>query len=117
MTALLKSLLGNIDREAWLRFLLALAGLILAFAAAVFSSAASEAGNVAATAVFASAALLLAGLVGALTVPYLARKVVLARVREAMHYKFTREGVAYLVAVLFIAVAALNTSNNLLYIV
>jgi len=117
VTVLLKSLLANLDREAWLRFLLALAGLALAFAAAVFSSAASEAGNVAATAVFASVALFLAGLVGALTVPYLARRVVLARVREAMHYKFTREGVAYLVAVLIIAVAALNTSNNLLYIV
>jgi uncharacterized protein (DUF58 family) len=117
MTALLKSFLANIDREAWLRFLLALAGLALAFAAAVFSSAASEAGNVPATAIFASLALFLAGLVGALTVPYLARRVVLARVREAMHYKFTREGVAYLVAVLIIAVAALNTSNNLLYIV
>jgi uncharacterized protein (DUF58 family) len=117
MNTLFKSLLANVDREAWLRFLLALAGLALAFAAAVFSSAASEAGNVAATAVFASVALGLAGLVGALTVPYLARRVVLARVREAMHYKLTREGVLYIVAVLVILIAALNTGNNLLYIV
>src|SRR5215831_2886433 len=117
MTALLKSLLANLDREAWLRFLLALAGLALAFTAAVFSSAASEAGNVPATAIFASVALFLAGLVGVLTVPYLARRVVLARVREAMDYKLTREFVVYLVALLIIAVAALNTSNNLLYIV
>jgi uncharacterized protein (DUF58 family) len=117
MTAMLKSLLANLDREAWLRFLLALAGLALAFAAAVFSSAASEAGNVPATAIFASVALFLAGLVGVLSVPYLTRRVVLARVRTAMHYKFTREFVVYLVALLIIAVAALNTSNNLLYIV
>ncbi|HKF21194.1 MAG TPA: DUF58 domain-containing protein [Candidatus Angelobacter sp.] len=117
MSTLFKSLLANVDREAWLRFLLALAGLALAFAAAVFSSAASEAGNVAATAIFASVALGLAGLVGALTVPYLARRVVLARVREAMHYKFTREGVLYIAAVMVILVAALNTGNNLLYIV
>src|SRR5215471_5716627 len=117
MNTLFKSLLANVDREAWLRFLLALAGLALAFAAAVFSSAASEAGNVAATAIFASVALGLAGLVGALTVPYLARRVVLARVREAMHYKFTREGVLYIAAVMVILVAALNTGNNLLYIV
>ncbi len=117
MTTLLKSLLANLDREAWLRFLLALAGLALGFAAAVFSSAASEAGNVAATAVFASIALFLAGLVGVLTVPYLARRVVLARVREAMHYKLTREGVLYLAIVLVILVAAVNTGNNLLYMV
>lgn len=112
-----KSLAANIDREAWLRFLLALAGLALAFAAAVFSAAASEAGNVVATAVFASGALILSGVVGVLTVPYLARRVVAARVREALHYQLTREGTAYLIVILVIAVAALNTANNLLYIV
>ena len=117
MTRLVKSLLQNLDREAWLRFFLALAGLALAFTAAVFSSAASEAGNVAATAIFASVALFLAGLVGSLTVPYLARRVVVARVRQAMQYKLTREFVVYVVALLIIAVAALNTANNLLYIV
>src|SRR5262249_46943032 len=58
------SFLSKIDREAWLRFFLALAGLSLAFAAAVFSSAASETGNLLATAVFSSLALFLAGLVG-----------------------------------------------------
>jgi uncharacterized protein (DUF58 family) len=112
-----KSLAANIDREAWLRFFLALAGLALAFAAAVFSAAASESGNVAATVVFASSALLLAGVVGVLTVPYLARRVVAARVRAALHYELTREGTAYLIVILVIGVAALNTANNLLYIV
>lgn len=112
-----KSLTANIDREAWLRFFLALAGLALALATAVFSAAASEAGNVIATVVFASSALFLSGLVGVLTVPYLARRVAAARVRAALHYELTREGTAYLIVVLVIGVAALNTANNLLYIV
>src|SRR5258707_14716871 len=86
MASLFKFFLANIDREAWLRFFLALAGLALAFAAAIFSSAASEAGNVAATAVFASVALLLAGPGGVLTVPYFAPGGVSARIRRAFHF-------------------------------
>jgi uncharacterized protein (DUF58 family) len=117
MAKLFKSLVAKVDREAWLRFFLALAGLALAFASAVFSSAASEAGNVMATAVFASVALFLAGVVGVLTVPYLARRVVAARVRDHFHYEFTREGIVYLIAALLIGVAALNTANNLLFII
>jgi uncharacterized protein (DUF58 family) len=113
----LKSALAGIDREAWLRFLLALAGLALAFAAAVFSAAASEGGNVMATVIFASLALMLSGLVGILAIPYLFRRVAAERVRAALHFKLTREGVAYMAVALVIAVAALNTGNNLLFII
>jgi uncharacterized protein (DUF58 family) len=112
-----KSLLANVDGEAWLRFFLALAGLALAFAAAVFSSAASDSGNIVATVIFASTALLLAGIVGITTLPYLTRRVVASRVREALHYELTREGMAYLGVALVIGIAALNTANNLLFIV
>lgn len=117
MANLLRTLTANIDRAAWIRFFMALAGLALAFAAAVFSAAASQGGNVIATVVFASSALLLSGIVGVLAVPYLFKRVVASRMREAFHYDLTREGVAYLVVVLIIAVAALNTANNLLFIV
>lgn len=113
----IKSALAGIDREAWVRFFLALAGLVLAFAAAMFSAAASEAGNVVATVVFASSALVLSGLVGVLAIPYLFRRVMASRVRGALHYEITREGTAYLVVVIVIAVAAMNTGNNLLNIV
>jgi uncharacterized protein (DUF58 family) len=112
-----KSALANIDREAWLRFFLAIAGLGLAFASAIFSAAAAEAGNPVATVIFASSALFLSGLVGVLAVPFLLRRVVAARVRDALQFELTREGTVYLVVILVIAVAALNTSNNLLYIV
>jgi len=113
----LKSTLANIDREAWLRFFLALAGLALAFAAAIFSAAAAEAGSPVASVIFASTALFLSGLVGVLSIPYLLRRVVAHRVRDALQFELTREGKIYLAAVLVIGIAALNTSNNLLYIV
>jgi uncharacterized protein (DUF58 family) len=113
----LKSALANIDREAWQRFFLAVAGLALAFTAAVFSSVARERGNMLATAIFATSALLLAGVVGLLTVPFLARRVAAARMKDAFDYELTREGMAYLGVALVIGIAALNTANNLLFIV
>ncbi len=101
----------------WLRFLLALGGLTVAFAAALFSSVTRETGSFWATLVLSSVALLLAVLVGITTVPYLARRVAGARIGNALHYEVTRVGLAYVVVVIVIAVAALNTGNNLLYIV
>ena len=98
-------------------FFIALFGLTLAFASALLSTASREAGDTLATAVFASSALLLAGVVAVSTVPYLARRVMAHRVRDALNYEVTREGLVYLVLTLLIAMAALNTGNNLLFIV
>src|SRR5690349_9360964 len=70
----LKTAFANFEGEAWLRFFIAVIGLGLAFVAAILSSIARESGNTAATALFASTALLLAGTVGLTTVPYLARQ-------------------------------------------
>src|SRR6202142_1702082 len=103
--------------EVWVRFLLAIVGLILAFAAALFSTVSRESGNLWATLVLASVALVLAVIVGLTTVPYLARRVAGARIRDAFEYEVTRAGIVYVAVVLLIGVAALNTGNNLLYIV
>ncbi|MCU1297284.1 MAG: hypothetical protein JWO91_1562 [Acidobacteriaceae bacterium] len=103
--------------EVWIRFLLALVGLILAFAAALFSTVTREAGNLWATLVFASAALLLAVVVGLTTVPYLMKRVAGGRIRDAFDYEVTRAGIIFVGVVLLIGVAALNTGNNLLYII
>jgi uncharacterized protein (DUF58 family) len=105
------------NSSTWLRFLFAAVGLILAFAAAVFSTASRDAGNVPATVILASVALLLAAAVGLGTVPYLARRVGAKGVREALDFEVTRAGAFYAIIVLLIAIAALNTGNNLLYIV
>jgi uncharacterized protein (DUF58 family) len=117
MLTALKSMLARVDRKAWTRFFIAIVGLTLAFVAALYSTAARDAGNVLMTAVLASFALLTAGLVGILTVPYLARRVAAHRLRQRFHYEFTKEFAVYLGAVLVIVVAALNTGNNLLFIV
>jgi len=102
---------------AWLRFLLAAVGLTLAFAAAIFSTASRDAGNVVATVVLASFALLMAAAVGLGIVPYLAHRVGTQRVREALDFEVTRAGALYAIVVLVIGIAALNTGNNLLYII
>ncbi|HSA92043.1 MAG TPA: DUF58 domain-containing protein [Terriglobales bacterium] len=117
MFAAIKSILSGFEREAWIRFFIAVTGLAVAFAAAVFSTVFREQGNVFATAVAASLALLIAGLVAVTSVPYLARRVALERVREAFDYDVTREGVVYLVMALVIGIAGLNTGNNLLFII
>ncbi len=103
--------------QVWVRFLVAIVGLVLAFAAALFSTVLGESGNVWATIALASAALLLATLVGITTVPYLARQVVASRIRDAMDYDVTRAGIVYIVATVLIAVAAMQSGNNLLYII
>jgi uncharacterized protein (DUF58 family) len=103
--------------EIWVRFLLALVGLALAFAAALFSTVSRESGNVWTTVILAATALLLAALVGLATVPYLARRVMVERFRDAIDYDVTRAGVVYILITLVIGIAALNTGNNLLYII
>jgi len=103
--------------EIWMRFLLALLGLVLAFAAALFSTVARESGNLWTTVILASIALILAVVVGLTTVPRLARRVAGSRVRDAFNYDVTAVGIIYVVSVLLIGVAALNTGNNLLYVI
>lgn len=103
--------------EVWIKFLLALVGLGMAFAAALLSTAAGEAGNPLSSVLLASLALLLAAFVGLVTVPYLARRVAVERLRQSLRYEVTKAGIVYVLATLVIGVAALNTGNNLLYIV
>ena len=103
--------------EVWIKFLLALVGLGLAFAAALFSTVSRDSGNLWATVILASVSLILAALVGLVTVPYLARRVAVERLRESFDFDVTRIGVVYVLVTLVIGIAALNTGNNLLYIV
>ncbi|MGA8309738.1 MAG: DUF58 domain-containing protein [Terriglobales bacterium] len=103
--------------EVWMRFLLAIVGLVLAFGAALFSTVARESGSLWATVIFATGALTLAVIVGLTTVPYLARRVAAGRVRDALDYDVTRVGIVYVMTVIVIAIAALNTGNNLLYVI
>jgi len=103
--------------QVWVRFLLAIVGLMLAFGAALFSTILGESGNLWGTIILASAALLLATFVGLTTVPYLARRVVASRVREAMDYDVTRAGLIYILISVVIGIAAIMSGNNLIYVV
>src|SRR5579862_6967392 len=67
--------LQSASADVWVKFLLALVGLGLAFGAALFSTVSRDAGNLWATIILASTSLVLATLVGLVTVPYLARRV------------------------------------------
>lgn len=109
--------LESANAEIWMKFLLALVGLGLAFASALFSTISREAGNLWATVILASTSLVLATLVGLVTVPYLVRRVAVERLRESFDYDVTRTGIVYILVTVVIAIAALNTGNNLLYIV
>src|ERR1700758_5114877 len=109
--------LQSATAEVWIKFLLALLGLGLAFASALFSTVSRDAGNLWATLILASTSLVLATLVGLVTVPYLARRVAMERLRESFDYDVTRAGIVYALVTLVIGIAALNTGNNLLYIV
>ena len=70
-----------------------------------------------ATLILSSVALVLAVVVGLTTVPYLARRVAVEQFKDVFDYEVTRVGIIYMVGVVLIAIAALNTGNNLLYII
>ncbi|HSS96816.1 MAG TPA: DUF58 domain-containing protein [Terriglobales bacterium] len=103
--------------EVWIRFLIAIVGLALAFGAALFSTVSRQSGNLWATLILSSMALILAVVVGLTTVPYLARRVAVEQFKDVFDYEVTRVGIIYMVGVVLIAIAALNTGNNLLYII
>lgn len=115
--AVARDRLAHIDRAGWRRFFLALFALGLAFFLAVYSAALNETGRHGLGATAAALSLLLAGIVAVKAVPYLARRTALERWMLKIEYEFTPEGMVYLVAIAVIVVAALNTGNNLLFII
>jgi uncharacterized protein (DUF58 family) len=109
--------MAHTDRAAWRRFFLALIGLGMAFFLALYSTALVEAGHPEGAVAAAALSLLLAGIVAVKVVPYLARRTALERWMIKVEYAFTREGIVYFLIIVIIAVAALNTGNNLLFII
>ncbi|HEX6879867.1 MAG TPA: hypothetical protein VF135_05860, partial [Terriglobales bacterium] len=64
MRIFLRQILDGVEREAWVRFLLAIVGLALAFGTALLSTVFGESGNFIVSVVFAAFALILAAIVG-----------------------------------------------------
>jgi len=109
--------LAGVDRAAWRRFFLALLSLTLALFLALYATALRESGLYGPAGAVAAFSLLLAALVAIRVVPYLARRTALQRWMVKVEYEFTREGAIYLALIGVITVAALNTGNNLLFII
>lgn len=109
--------IAGIDRAAWRRFILALFALILALFLALYATALSQSGQYKGAAAMAVFSLLLTALVAVRVVPGLARRTALRHWMTRVEYKLTRQGVVYLAMISVITVAALNTGNNLLFII
>ncbi len=105
------------DRPAVRAFFLSMAALTVALVLALYSGAAAELGNLALASGCALGALVVAAWVGVTLVPVLAKRTPLRWIGYKMEYKVSREGWIYIGGVILVALAALNTGNNLLFLI
>lgn len=91
--------------------------LTVALLLAIYSGAAAELGHLALATTSALGALAVAAWVAITLVPVLARRTPLRWIGYKMEYKVTREGWVYIGGVFLVALAALNTGNNLLFLI
>jgi uncharacterized protein (DUF58 family) len=101
----------------WKNFTMSIGLLTIAMMSALYSSSAGRDGRVAGAAVSALLALGIAVWVGIRFVPRLASHVDWEWLPFFSHYHITREGWIYFGAVSIVIFAAINTANNLLYMV
>jgi hypothetical protein len=98
-------------------FFISIFALSVALLFALYSGAAAELGHVGLSIASALAALVVAAWVGVTLVPVLARRTPLRWISYKMEYKITREGWVYIGGIIIVALAALNTGNNLLFLI
>jgi uncharacterized protein (DUF58 family) len=106
-----------LDQPSWRSFGIAMGALGGALFLALYSGAAAEEGHLAIAGISALSALALAGWVGLTIVPALARRTPLGWLSYQIDYKVTREGLVFLVGIGLVTFAAMNTGNNLLFMV
>ncbi len=105
----------KVDWAGWRSFAISVLALGAALLLALYSSVAAEDGRTWAAAFSALSALAVSGWVAFTVVPALARRTPLRWLAYRMDYRVTREGIVYLAGIFVIALAALNTGNNLLF--
>src|SRR5271154_5803787 len=105
------------DRPGWKNFGIAMLVLSFALLIALFSAAAAQAGRIRVAALSTAVALGLAGWVAITIVPALARRTSLRWFVYQVDYRLTRDGIIYLGAVFVLILAAVNTGNNLLFMI
>jgi uncharacterized protein (DUF58 family) len=101
----------------WKNFFQSIALLAIALISALYSASAAEEGQVNAAGITALAALAIALWVGIRFVPRLARGVDWRWLPVFSRYKITRDGLIFVAALAVVLAAAVNTANNLLYMV
>src|ERR1700687_4464061 len=111
------NLWAKADRPGVRAFFLSMSALTVALVLALYSGAAAELGRLRLASISALTALLVAGWVGVTLVPVLARRTPLRWLSYKMEYKITREGWLYILGIILISLAALNTGNNLLFLI
>jgi uncharacterized protein (DUF58 family) len=116
-----KSTLGQLwakaDRPGVRAFVLSMFALSAALLLALYSGAAAELGQVGLASTSALIALAVAGWVGVTLVPVLAKRTPLRWIGYKMEFRITRDGWIYMAGILLVALPALNTGNNLLFLI
>ncbi|MGB9405170.1 MAG: DUF58 domain-containing protein [Candidatus Acidiferrales bacterium] len=105
------------DRPGWRLFAVAMVTLTVAMILALFSAAVAQEGRIGLATGTAFGALGLAGWVAVSFVPALARRTSLRWLLYQIDYRLTREGIVYLGVILILVLAAVNTGNNLLFLI
>jgi len=105
------------DHSAVRAFFLSMTALTAALLLALYSGAAAELGQIAVAATSAVIALVIAGWVGVTLVPILAKRTPLRWLGYSTQFRITLEGWIYLGGLMLVALAALNTGNNLLFLI
>src|ERR1043166_4639281 len=113
----LAQLWAKADRPAVRAFFLSIVALGVALILAIYSGAAAELGNLGVAASSALLALAIAAWVGITLVPTLAKRTPLRWMGQKVEYKISRAGWFYFGTTLLVALAALNTGNNLLFLI
>jgi len=116
-SSLLSRWWAKVDQPGWKAFGLGMAALGLALLLALYSAAAREMGETRLAAVMAGLSLVIAGWVGVKIVPALARRTALRWLAVEIRFRLTREGWVYIIGVFLLGLAALNTGNNLLFLI
>jgi len=117
VTSIAANLWAKADRPGVRAFFLSMSALAVALVLALYSGAAAELGRLRIASISALVALLVAAWVAITLVPILARRTPLRWLGYKIDYKVTREGYFYIGGIILISLAALNTGNNLLFLI
>ena len=105
------------DRPGWKNFGIAMLALSVALVVALFSAAAAQEGRILLAGITTVFALAIAAWVAITIVPALAKRTSLRWLAYQVNYRLTRDGTIYLGIVFVLILAAVNTGNNLLFLI